>query len=116
MNRLDTAMRVACRDPELDLVTRLHILELVELRQNGWALNENILAYYRQKLAQASTLFYILFYFYYRQTKVEIVICFHSVSTSSLVLCTVLMLCGCANIILTFVLIRSCVCIKSLKI
>ena len=53
MNRLDTAMRVACRDPELDLVTRLHILELVELRQNGWALNENILAYYRQKLAQA---------------------------------------------------------------
>ena len=63
MNRLDTAMRVACRDPELDLVTRLHILELVELRQNGWALNENILAYYRQKLAQASTLFlyFILF-------------------------------------------------------
>ena len=61
MNRLDTAMRVACRDPELDLVTRLHILELVELRQNGWALNENILAYYRQKLAQASTLF--IFYF-----------------------------------------------------
>ena len=63
MNRLDTAMRVACRDPELDLVTRLHILELVELRQNGWALNENILAYYRQKLAQASTLFLIFFIF-----------------------------------------------------
>jgi hypothetical protein len=53
MNRLDTAMRVACRDPELDLVTRLLILELVELRQNAWNLNENILAYYRQKLAQA---------------------------------------------------------------
>ena len=63
MNRLDTAMRVACRDPELDLVTRLHILELVELRQNGWALNENILAYYRQKLAQASTLFIFLIFF-----------------------------------------------------
>ncbi len=55
MNRLDTAMRVACRDPELDLVTRLLILELVELRQNAWNLNENILAYYRQKLAQAKT-------------------------------------------------------------
>jgi len=54
MNRLDTAMRVACRDPELDLVTRLLILELVELRQNGWNLNDNILAYYRQKLAQAT--------------------------------------------------------------
>lgn len=52
MNRLDTAMRVACRDPELDLVTRLYTLELVELRQNGWSLNDNILAYYRQKLAQ----------------------------------------------------------------
>ncbi len=57
MNRLDTAMRVACRDPELDLVTRLLILELVELRQNAWNLNENILAYYRQKLAQAKTVF-----------------------------------------------------------
>jgi hypothetical protein len=54
MNRLDTAMRVACRDPELNLVTRLYILELVELRQNSWNLNENILSYYRQKLAQAS--------------------------------------------------------------
>ncbi len=57
MNRLDTAMRVACRDPELDLVTRLLILELVELRQNAWNLNENILAYYRQKLAQAKQFF-----------------------------------------------------------
>ncbi len=57
MNRLDTAMRVACRDPELDLVTRLLILELVELRQNAWNLNENILAYYRQKLAQVKAVF-----------------------------------------------------------
>jgi hypothetical protein len=48
---------VACRDPELDLVTRLLILELVELRQNAWNLNENILAYYRQKLAQAKQFF-----------------------------------------------------------
>jgi hypothetical protein len=54
MSRLDTAMRVACRDPELDLITRLHVLELIELRQNNWALDENIIAYFRQKLAQVS--------------------------------------------------------------
>jgi len=52
MDKLLSAMVAACRDDELDLVTRVHMLEVIELRSMGWQTNENVTNYYQQKLAQ----------------------------------------------------------------
>ena len=45
-------MRASCRDDRLDLVSRLHLLEVIELRAMDWVGNENVTNYYKQKLAQ----------------------------------------------------------------
>jgi len=52
MDKLLSAMVAACRDDGLDLVTRVHMLEVIELRSMGWQTNENVTNYYQQKLAQ----------------------------------------------------------------
>jgi hypothetical protein len=51
MDRLLSAMVAACRDDNLDLVTRVHMLEIIDLRSMGWQTNENVTNYYKQKLA-----------------------------------------------------------------
>ena len=74
-------MVAACRDDGLDLVCRVHMLEIIELRladhrsgifcfdairaicfylahmsrSMGWLTNENVTNYYKQKLAQIDT-------------------------------------------------------------
>ena len=45
-------MRASCKDDRLDLVSRLHLLEVIELRAMDWVGNENVTNYYKQKLAQ----------------------------------------------------------------
>ncbi|XP_065571386.1 uncharacterized protein LOC136034138 isoform X2 [Artemia franciscana] len=45
-------IRDACRDSSIDQVARLHLLEVIELRGNKWHQNENIAAYYRERLAK----------------------------------------------------------------
>jgi len=45
-------IRDACCDSSIDQVARLHLLEVVELRGNKWHQNENIAAYYRERLAK----------------------------------------------------------------
>jgi len=45
-------MGAACRSDSLDLVARVHMLEIIELRTMGWQPNENVINYYKQKLAQ----------------------------------------------------------------
>lgn len=53
--RVDAAMdavRGACKDPKLDKVARLHLLELVELRAMEWKANENVENYYKHKHKQ----------------------------------------------------------------
>lgn len=52
MDRLLSSMVAACRDDSLDLVCRVHMLEIIELRSMGWQTNENVTNYYKQKLAQ----------------------------------------------------------------
>ena len=72
LDKLGIALRNACRDDELDLVSdvmgcdvmgwevlnslfqvsRVHILEIIELRAMNWQPNENVTAFYKQKLSQ----------------------------------------------------------------
>jgi len=52
LDKLGVALRNACRDDDLDLVSRVHILEIIELRAMNWQPNENVTAFYKQKLAQ----------------------------------------------------------------
>ena len=43
--------RTASRDEELELVSRVQILHIIELRAAGWNTNDNMVAYYKQKLS-----------------------------------------------------------------
>jgi len=52
LDKLGVALRNACRDEELDLVSRVHLLEIIELRAMNWLPNENVNGYYKQKLSQ----------------------------------------------------------------
>jgi hypothetical protein len=44
---LDITMKESCRDVNLDVVTRLHLLEILELRMNNWQVDPIIAALYR---------------------------------------------------------------------
>jgi len=50
---LDITMKESCRDVNLDVVTRLNLLEILELRMNNWQVDPIIAALYRQKIAEA---------------------------------------------------------------
>lgn len=52
LDKLGIALRNACKDDELDLVSRVHLLEIIELRAMNWQANENVTTFYKQKLAQ----------------------------------------------------------------
>ena len=49
-NRLLTLMRNACKDPGLDKISRLLLLEVVELRAMDWVTSEDVQEYYKNKL------------------------------------------------------------------
>lgn len=55
MDKLNSALMSACKDDNLDLIARVHMLEIIELRTMGWKTNENVTNYYKQKLAQIET-------------------------------------------------------------
>ena len=50
LKRLQQAMRSACRDPKLDLVSRVHLLEIIELRSFNWAASHHVTNFYKMKL------------------------------------------------------------------
>jgi len=52
MDKLNNSLMSACRLDSLNLVARVHMLELIELRTMEWQPNENVTNYYKQKLAQ----------------------------------------------------------------
>lgn len=52
LDRLQVCMRAACKDEHLDLVSRVHLLELIELRAMAWNPDENVTNYYKLKLVQ----------------------------------------------------------------
>lgn len=51
LDRAQVSLRDACKDTKLDIVARLHILEIIELRSMKWVLNDSVLNYYKQKLS-----------------------------------------------------------------
>jgi len=53
MDKLIQSLMAACnKSDSLDLVARIHMLEIIELRSMGWQPNENVTNYYKQKLVQ----------------------------------------------------------------
>jgi len=53
LDRLEVTMREACKDSTMDIVTRLNILETIDLRLQNWTVNPVMSTMYRQKLAEA---------------------------------------------------------------
>jgi len=52
LDKLGVAIRNACRDDELDLQSRVHLLQIIELRAMNWVPNESTSSYFRQKFSQ----------------------------------------------------------------
>jgi len=52
LDRYQAFLRTACRDGSLDLVARLQLLEIIELRAMKWKASENVTNYYKHKLLQ----------------------------------------------------------------
>jgi len=52
MDKLNNSLMAACRLDSINLVARVHMLEIIELRSMCWLPNENVTNYYKQKLAQ----------------------------------------------------------------
>ena len=50
-------LREACKSSELDLVARLQLLEIIELRSVKWKPNADVSNYYRHKLEQIEVSF-----------------------------------------------------------
>ena len=46
-----SVFRTASRDEELELVSRVQILHIIELRAAGWVTNDNMVNYYKQRLS-----------------------------------------------------------------
>jgi hypothetical protein len=51
LDRAFIAIRNGSQDERLDMTTRVHLLELIELRAKQWHHNESMNAYYSQKLS-----------------------------------------------------------------
>lgn len=52
LDRYQVFLRNACRDGSLDLVARLQLLEIIELRAMKWKANDNVTNYYKTKMLQ----------------------------------------------------------------
>jgi len=53
LNKLEKELREACFDLNMDIVTRLAVLEIIELRLNNWVSNPVMANMYKQRLAEA---------------------------------------------------------------
>ena len=45
------SLMTSVKDARLDMASKLHLLEIIELRKNKWVADSNVADYYRQKLA-----------------------------------------------------------------
>jgi len=52
MDKYQVTLREACKNPELDLVARLQLLEIIEMRSVKWKPNDDLSNYYKHKLHQ----------------------------------------------------------------
>merc|ERR1719361_1606889 len=51
LDKAQVTLRNACKDTTLDIVARLHLLEIIELRAMKWVLTDSVINYYKQKLS-----------------------------------------------------------------
>ena len=51
LDKAQVTLRNACKDTTLDIIARLHILEIIELRAMKWILSDSVINYYKQKLS-----------------------------------------------------------------
>jgi hypothetical protein len=49
LDRIFVAFRNGCRDEHLDYLSRVHLLEAIELRASNWQGCDNLTAYYKAK-------------------------------------------------------------------
>ncbi|GBN28978.1 Eukaryotic translation initiation factor 4E-binding protein Mextli [Araneus ventricosus] len=52
IDRYFCTLRNACRDERLDIVSRVKLLEVIELRAKNWKKNENLLNYFNMKIME----------------------------------------------------------------
>jgi len=52
LDSLQQVLRFSCRDNNLDLVSRVHLLEIIELRALKWVPSDHVTNYYKNKLDQ----------------------------------------------------------------
>jgi len=50
LDRIFVAFRNGCRDDRLDYLSRIHLLEVIELRASNWLGCDNLTAYYKAKI------------------------------------------------------------------
>merc|ERR1719319_922211 len=55
LDSFQQVLRSSCRDQNLDLLSRVHLLEIIELRALKWVPNEHLTNYYRKKMSQLKT-------------------------------------------------------------
>ncbi|XP_047000774.1 eukaryotic translation initiation factor 4E-binding protein Mextli-like [Schistocerca americana] len=51
LNRCFVAFRNGCKDEKVDYVSRIHLLEIIELRARNWVSSDDLNNYYRPKLS-----------------------------------------------------------------
>jgi len=52
MDKLQSLLTKVCQDSSLDLILRLQVLEIIELRTLAWKSNEGVDTYYKERFAQ----------------------------------------------------------------
>lgn len=62
--------RNGSQDERLDKKTRLHLLELIELRAKLWQGSDYMSQYYRHRGTHAEVIIFYYFYMYYENIKV----------------------------------------------
>jgi len=53
LDQIQGQIHAACRESRLDQVSKLHLLEVIELRAMHWVPNDKVAGYYKQKLAES---------------------------------------------------------------
>jgi len=53
LDRLEVTMREACVDVQMDIITRLNVLEIIELRLDSWTARPGTASMFRQRFTEA---------------------------------------------------------------
>lgn len=73
LDRAFVSFRNASQDDRLSIMTRLNLLELIELRAKGWQSTDDINQYYRQKASTFEVIKQFLSYFFFSLSTPKII-------------------------------------------